>query len=389
MCAHRIDVGLEPACVIGVSDRGDPGRRPQRSRRRRSRSSSQREPVAVRTPGEGDQAGRVLPRRAPGDAGPAGRPRPDGGLYAWATQGAGPSRMSPPGHPRPAELLGGGAAVLRHPAPRAVGMAGQPLHLDQEDRRRRVPASRCCWSPACWAGTTAWPGWAAPVLALALPRRHRGPADLGSQAPVALLSDLHPASLVELVGPRRVHHRRLRRRGHRATCCGITDRRPPRPARSLGGLRACRWPSAPPVYTAYLFAQAKARDLWQSPLLAPHLAVQAVVAGAARCCRSPAWLSPDRGVAGARGWSWPRPPRSICSWSRARSTLAARHRPRPAGDARMRRGRYRGPFGPGSPSSRPRSAAPWIGIVAAPLALAGLLAHEHAYVQAGQSVPLA
>ena len=39
-------------------------------------------------------------------------------------------------------------------------------------------------------------------------------------------------------------------------------------------------------YTAYLFAQAKARDLWQSPLLAPHLAVQAVLAGAASpsCC---------------------------------------------------------------------------------------------------------
>jgi hypothetical protein len=35
------------------------------------------------------------------------------------------------------------------------------------------------------------------------------------------------------------------------------------------------------------------------------------------------------------------------------------------------------------------AAAPWIGVAAAPLALAGLLAHEHAYVQAGQSVPLA
>jgi hypothetical protein len=34
-------------------------------------------------------------------------------------------------------------------------------------------------------------------------------------------------------------------------------------------------------------------------------------------------------------------------------------------------------------------AAPWIGMTAAPLALAGLLAYEHAYVQAGQSVPLA
>jgi len=33
--------------------------------------------------------------------------------------------------------------------------------------------------------------------------------------------------------------------------------------------------------------------------------------------------------------------------------------------------------------------APWIGPVAVPFALLGLLASEHAYVQAGQSVPLA
>jgi formate-dependent nitrite reductase membrane component NrfD len=35
------------------------------------------------------------------------------------------------------------------------------------------------------------------------------------------------------------------------------------------------------VYTAFLFAQAKARDLWQNPLLPPHLVVQAAQAGAA------------------------------------------------------------------------------------------------------------
>lgn len=33
--------------------------------------------------------------------------------------------------------------------------------------------------------------------------------------------------------------------------------------------------------------------------------------------------------------------------------------------------------------------APWLGGAGAVLALAGLLAYEHAYVQAGQSVPLA
>src|SRR5205807_4487423 len=35
------------------------------------------------------------------------------------------------------------------------------------------------------------------------------------------------------------------------------------------------------VYTAYLFAQAKARDLWQNPLLPPHLLTQALLLGSA------------------------------------------------------------------------------------------------------------
>jgi hypothetical protein len=35
------------------------------------------------------------------------------------------------------------------------------------------------------------------------------------------------------------------------------------------------------------------------------------------------------------------------------------------------------------------AAAPWAGSMAALLALGGLLAYEHAYVQSGQSVPLA
>ena len=52
-------------------------------------------------------------------------------------------------------------------------------------------------------------------------------------------------------------------------------------------------------YTAYLFAQARARDLWQSPLLAPHLAVQATLAGAAAMLPVLAWLAPGRALTAA------------------------------------------------------------------------------------------
>jgi Fe-S-cluster-containing dehydrogenase component/formate-dependent nitrite reductase membrane component NrfD len=47
------------------------------------------------------------------------------------------------------------------------------------------------------------------------------------------------------------------------------------PAAAIGVLAA--------VYTAFLLAQAEGRDLWQSPLLSWHMLVQSVVAGAASC----------------------------------------------------------------------------------------------------------
>ncbi len=55
----------------------------------------------------------------------------------------------------------------------------------------------------------------------------------------------------------------------------------PRRLLALGVARRAARRSSTAVYTAYLFAQAKARDLWQSPLLPPHLLVQALLAGAA------------------------------------------------------------------------------------------------------------
>jgi hypothetical protein len=55
----------------------------------------------------------------------------------------------------------------------------------------------------------------------------------------------------------------------------------------------------------------------------------------------------------------------------------------------MTGGRYRPFFQTGVVLVAVAMAGPWIGVLAAPIAMLGLLAHEHAYVQAGQSVPLA
>jgi DMSO reductase anchor subunit len=72
--------------------------------------------------------------------------------------------------------------------------------------------------------------------------------------------------------------------------------------------------------------------------------------------------------------------------------------PHPTAHARLAafelsRGRYRVAFRAGVVLVAVALAAPWLpaplAVAAAVATLAGLLAHEHAYVQAGQSVPLA
>ena len=55
----------------------------------------------------------------------------------------------------------------------------------------------------------------------------------------------------------------------------------------------------------------------------------------------------------------------------------------------MTHGRFRSWFRLGLLGALAGAAAPWLGWIAIPLGLAALLAYEHAYVQAGQSVPIA
>ena len=143
------------------------------------------------------------------------------------------------------------------------------------------------------------------------------------------------------------------------------------------------------VYTAYLFAQARARDMWQNPLLPPHLFVQAILLGAAAMTPIAFWRAPD--AVAALLWI-------VCISGivhllmvLGESTLA-----HPTAHARlavweMICGRYRGFFWISIVLSTVGCLAPvsWISLGAIPSALIGLLLFEHAYVQAGQSVPLA
>lgn len=144
------------------------------------------------------------------------------------------------------------------------------------------------------------------------------------------------------------------------------------------------------VYTAFLFAQARARDLWQSPLLPPHFLVQAALAGSAAAVLLATVLAPDAV--------------DVLAWVLLASAVA--HvlmvigeitLPHPTAHARLAAHHMtHGPLGrffwAGMGLAGLAVLAPVatpVAVVAAVLALAGLLAHEHAYVQAGQSVPLA
>jgi formate-dependent nitrite reductase membrane component NrfD len=145
------------------------------------------------------------------------------------------------------------------------------------------------------------------------------------------------------------------------------------------------------VYTAFLFGQCKGRDLWQTPLLAPHLMVQALLSGAVVLAWLPPALggSPETRSAAVAGLS-------VCLGLHLLIVLAEFVRPHATDNARyaarlITHGPYRMPFWLGAvivggllPALLLALDAPGI---AGLFALAGLLIYEWCFIMAGQSVP--
>jgi Fe-S-cluster-containing dehydrogenase component/formate-dependent nitrite reductase membrane component NrfD len=141
---------------------------------------------------------------------------------------------------------------------------------------------------------------------------------------------------------------------------------------------ALRWPGCllavmAAIYTAFLFAQAKGRDLWQNPLLPLHLAAQAVFAGAA------ALLVAGVPLPGLRVWLLAGVAAHALALLSEWFVPHATHH-----GARAFRWKVSGRLG----------RMYWLGallvlaaVVAPPLGLAGLLLFEFAYVHAAQVVP--
>ena len=137
------------------------------------------------------------------------------------------------------------------------------------------------------------------------------------------------------------------------------------------------------VYTAYLFAQAKARDLWQNPLLPPHFLVQALLAGAAALYPLAA---PGAQALLATVFAGATAAHLLLVLGEVTITHGTAHAHLAVRE--LVRGRFAGWFRAGVLLGAAGLAAPWIGLPALLAGLLGLLAYEHAYVQAGQAVPL-
>src|SRR6266508_384687 len=275
-CAHRIDVGLEPACVVVcptqailVGDLNDTD----------SYVSQivNREVIAVRRP-EKETLPKLFYKGAhQATLDPLAARRPDGGLFMWSEQQESSSQVV---SWNANYNNSSAAALLSYDVAHAIpwdwkvslytwtkGIASGAYLV----AALLALAGALSWSDSLWL-------WAVPLIALGM---------LAATGAV-LIADLEHPKRFWLIFARPQRRSWLVRGAFVIGGYGALLS-----AHLLGsilGLRALQeWlaiagvplATATAAYTAYLFARAKARDLWQSPLLPPHMLVQATLLGAA------------------------------------------------------------------------------------------------------------
>jgi Fe-S-cluster-containing dehydrogenase component/formate-dependent nitrite reductase membrane component NrfD len=378
MCAHRLEVGLEPACVVVcptqailVGDMNDPASKVA--------GIINREVVAVRRP-EKDTRPKLFYKGAhAATLDPLAARRPAGGIFMWGEQ---VGRLS--------------GKVTSGTPDRSTSSAAAILSYD-------IPHNRPWdWRVSAYTWTKSISTGAYMVGYFALTNIYSADAPIlrfGVPAVAAFFLAITGLLLIaDLKQPKRFYYMFLRpqwnswlvRGGVLISAFGaVLGLQIFMGVLGGGGTSAAlAWAGIPlalgtAVYTAYLFAQAKARDLWQNPLLPPHFIIQALVAGVCIWNLAASWTA--------------------VSFPRAVSLFTAIHLAMIFGELTMTHGtaharmaareithgEFRGYFRIAIGLSVIGLLTPWVGAIGAACSLFGLLAWEHAHVQAGQSVPLA
>jgi formate-dependent nitrite reductase membrane component NrfD/ferredoxin len=378
-CAHRIDVGLEPACVVVcptesilVGDLNDPASRVAQM--------TSRENLAVRRPEKETRPKLFYKGVGQSTLDPLAAMRPEGDIFMWAQQ-LSSSHHVVSGNPEPANSSA--AAVLAYDVPHKIPwdwrVSLYTLTKGVSTGVYLLAAVLMGLGVLDPAGTV----WlqAVPWIALVF---------LGLTG-ILLISDLEHPTRFYMIFTHPQWQSWLTRGAFLISGFGLAVF-----VHAIYGVRGAAppgwvvWPGAllallVAVYTAYLFAQAKARDLWQSPVLPPHLAIQAVLSGAAALYLVPAAAD----LRELLGWI-------IAIGSVTHLLILLGELTLPHGTAHahfavreMIKGRYRTFFWTGIALAGLACLAPMWGSAAAVAGLLGVLCYEHAYVQAGQSVPLA
>ncbi|MGI9166713.1 MAG: 4Fe-4S dicluster domain-containing protein [Pyrinomonadaceae bacterium] len=397
-CAHRIDMGLEPACVVVcptqailVGDMNDADSYVAQI--------INREPVTVRRP-EKETLPKLFYKGAhQATLDPLGARRPEGGLYMWSEQQQGSAQVVS-GNPNYNNTSA--AALLSYDVAHSIPWDWK--------------VSLYTWTKGIAAGAYLIPlllvlfGFLRPESAMWL-----WVAPVLSGVFLAITGGL---LILDLEHPERFHLIFTRPQWHSWLVKG---------AFIIAGYTLVvafhffaswfgahwlhRWlmiPGLPlsvmtAVYTAYLFAQAKARDMWQNPLLPPHLLTQSLLVGAAALLPFAARFEPatplDPGIVLPLLWILGATSllHMLMVWGEVSLTHVTAHARLAVWE--MVRGRYKSDFRIGMLLSVLGGVICWLaifgsvsaslGVGAAPMALMGLMLYENAYVQAGQSVPLA
>ncbi len=377
-CAHRLDVGLEPACVVVcpvgaliVGDLNDPSSKVA--------ETASLGGIQVRRPEKGTQP-KVFYKGADHlTLDPLAAARLEGDVFMWSQRRRDPAFHTPAHEGAAASSA---AAILSYDVD----------HKAPWDYR----VSLYAWTKSVASGALLLPlllswfagapvgevmGLASPIIALVFLAATGG----------ILLWDLDRPTKAYLIFLRPQWNSWLVRGGFIIAAYGLLLV----VVLALGGLAsspplisitASILAAATAVYTAFLFGQAKARDLWQSPLLPFHFLAQALLAGSgAATLLALAAGAPTDAYLGAF---------AICSLVHGLLMLGEAAMPAPTAHAKlaereMVRGSMRLYFWTGVAASVLGVFAPLIGWPVVLAGLAGLLAQEHAYVQAGQAPPLA